>query len=425
MSDGLSPRTTPNGTTVPRTPAGEGRVGADLRGLVDVLATHADDVDRAARFPVESLTALREAGYLGYLVPTEHGGMGGDLAGLVETAQSLAGGCLSTAMIWAMHCQQVDVLVRHAGDRLRADLLPRIAAGKVYLASVTTQAVTGGDLLTAAEPLVDTADRGGTGSAGHDPRGDGGADRPLLLDRSAPVVTGGAHADGFLVTMRAGEEASSQAVSLVYADRADLDIEYTGTWNPLGMRGTHSGALRLYGRIPRHNVVGEAARFRDIASDSMVPVGHLGWSACWLGCARKVFSDLVRHISTERRQDASSPLVQERIARIRWDLELASGYLGRTTQEVGEARAAGTAPDSAALRIHLNTLKLAASELSFSAVDRMVQLAGLSLGYRPNASIPLERAFRDLRSAALNYSNDRLWTANGALTLMDRNITLL
>jgi acyl-CoA dehydrogenase len=399
--------------TPPPNPAVPGSLSrvADVSGLVAVLAAHAPDADRAARFPVESLAALRQAGYLGYLVPTEYGGMGGDLAGLVETAQRFAGGCLSTAMIWAMHCQQVDVLVRHAGDRLRADLLPRIASGEVYLASVTTQETTGGHLLTAAEPLLD---------------GDDGAhDRPLLLDRTAPVVTGGAHADGFLITMRAGQDARAQAVSLVYADRSALKIDYTGDWNPLGMRGTHSGALHLNGQVPRDNVVGEGGRFRDITADSMVPVGHLGWSACWLGCARKVFSDLVRHIGRSGRHDTSSSLVQERIARIRWDLELVSGYLGRTTQEVEAVRRAGGPLDGTAVRIHLNTLKLAASELSFSAVDRMVQLAGLALGYRADSPIPLERAFRDLRSAALNYSNDRLWTANGALTLMDRAITLL
>ncbi|NEE17806.1 acyl-CoA/acyl-ACP dehydrogenase, partial [Streptomyces sp. SID7499] len=72
-----------------------------------------------AAFPRESVEALREAGLFGLLVPTEHGGMGGDLGDLVDVAVLLAGGCLSTAMIWAMHCQQVDAVARHAGERLR------------------------------------------------------------------------------------------------------------------------------------------------------------------------------------------------------------------------------------------------------------------------------------------------------------------
>ncbi|MDO0925025.1 acyl-CoA dehydrogenase family protein [Streptomyces sp. TG1A-8] len=377
--------------------------------MVDALAQHAAEVDREAAFPVKSLEVLRRTGYLGYLVPEAYGGMGGDLAGLVTTAQAMAGGCLSTAMIWAMHCQQVDALVRHGTPRLRAEVLPRVAAGDVYLASVTTQAATGGDLLTADEALLDSDSAGET----------------VLLDRTAPVVTGGAHAEGFLITMRASEDAAEHAVSLVYADRADLEVVSTGRWNPLGMRGTHSGPLHLRGPVRRDDVLGTPGRFRAIAADSTVPVGHIAWSACWLGAARTVFSGLLRHISRDPRQDTSSPLLRERLARVRLDLELVSACLGTVRQEIETIRASGGSPDSPAVRIHLNTLKLAASELSFTAVDRMMQLAGLSLGYSADSPLPLERAFRDLRSAALNYSNDRLWTANGALTLLDRSVRLL
>lgn len=375
-----------------------------LDELADVLAEHAADVDARARFPVESLHALRDRGYLGLLVPTEYGGMGLGLNALVRAAGTLASGCLSTAMIWAMHCQQVDVLVRHAGPELRARVLPRVATGEVYLASVTTESGKGGRLLTARDALA--------------PDGEG-----TVLRRDAPVVTGGAHADGFLITMRAHEDADEGEVTLVYADRRDLEIEQTGDWEALGMRGTHSVGLRLGGRLRADSVVGRPGCFRDAALDSMIPVGHLAWSACWLGAARGAFSALLRRLA--RGGDRTSPLVQERIARIRLDLELVGAYLARTREEVSAARAKGERVDGAAAQIHLNTLKLAASELTFRAADRMVQLAGLSVGYSRASEIPLERLFRDLRSAALNYANDRLLVANGALSLLDRPVTLL
>ncbi|RLL66242.1 acyl-CoA dehydrogenase family protein [Streptomyces sp. Z26] len=375
--------------------------------LVALLAANAADVDRAARFPVENLAALRGAGCLGLPVPRRHGGPGRGLADLVGTAQRLAGGCLSTAMIWAMHCQQVDVLVRHAGPRLAADLLPRVAAGEVYLASVTTGKATGGHLFSAADALE---------------RGSG---EELLLRREAPVVTGGEYADGFLVTMREAADAEEHAVSLVYADRAALTVETTGGWNTLGMRGTASGALTLSGTVPTDQVVGPSGGFREVALDSMAPVGHLLWSACWLGAARSSFSALVRWLSREQRDRLSSPLVRERLGRTRLDLELVSGYLGGVLREVERVRADGSRPDAADVQIHLNSLKVAASELTYQAVDRMVQLAGLTVGYGADSPVPLERTLRDLRSAALNHSNDRLWTANGALCLVDRGVTLL
>jgi acyl-CoA dehydrogenase len=91
---------------------------------------------------------------------------------------------------------------------------------------------------------------------------------------------------------------------------------------------------------------------------------------------------------------------------------------------VQSLRDRGLSLDAAHTQIHLNTIKVVAAERTFSAVDRMVQLAGMSLGYRRDAAIPLERVFRDLRSASLNYSNDRLLIATGGLTVMDRGVRL-
>src|SRR5438034_1091026 len=108
----------------------------------------------------------------------------------------------------------------------------------------------------------------------------------LWLDRDGPVVTGGMYADAFLVTMRASADAAQNRTTLVYADRAQLDVVPRGDWDTLGMRATDSRALKLSGRIPEDQVVGEPGVFRRVALESMIPVGHLAWAACWLGTAR-------------------------------------------------------------------------------------------------------------------------------------------
>ena len=45
-----------------------------------VSALHADNVDQQARFPSESVEALRDSGLLGALVPIELGGMGASVS---------------------------------------------------------------------------------------------------------------------------------------------------------------------------------------------------------------------------------------------------------------------------------------------------------------------------------------------------------
>ncbi|AEV87126.1 acyl-CoA dehydrogenase [Actinoplanes sp. SE50] len=375
--------------------------------VLPTLAAHATRIDAEALFPVESLDCLRSSGLMGLLVPVEHGGLGGGIPDLIEVAGLLASRCLSTAMIWAMHCQQVDAVVQFAGPQLRAELLPRIAGGEVYLGSITSERTKGGHLFTSASPL--------------EPAGD-----DFLLDRDAPIVTGGAYADGFLTTMLAAPDAPPTEVTLVYADRSQMAIDQRGTWNPLGMRGTHSVGLHLRGQVPGTQVVGEPGGFRHVAANSLVPLAHLGWSACWLGTAKGALRELLalRAPHRPRGLDPKSELVAARVARVRMELEVVSTYLTRVCQEVMERRANSRDLDEPATQIHLNTLKVIASESCFRAIDGIVEIAGLAQGYRRDAAVPFERYFRDLRSASLNYANDRLLVATGVLSMLDRSVRL-
>ncbi|WP_433272777.1 acyl-CoA dehydrogenase family protein [Actinosynnema sp. CS-041913] len=383
------------------------RVAVDPR-VLEVLRDHAAKIDAGAAFPTAGMAALANGGLFGLLVPVEHGGLGGGVRELVEVAGQLAGCCLSTALIWAMHCQQTDSIVRYGSPWLREQVLPRVARGELYLASVTTEPGKGGHLLTGVSPLH---------------RDEGG----LRLDRDAPVVTGGEHAQGFLITMRASDEATENQLSLVYADRDQLDLVRSGEWNALGMRGTRSVGLKITGTVPARQVVGEPGGFRQIAVESMAPLGHLGWAACWLGTARGAFAELVAWLRSDKRSrgiDLRSELVAERLARTRMELELVSGYLNRVTDEIALLREEDRSVAGVGTQIHLNTLKVTAAELTFGAVNRMVQLAGLTAGYRVDSALPLERHFRDLRSASLNYADDRLLVSSGALALMDGAVRL-
>ncbi|MER7625338.1 acyl-CoA dehydrogenase family protein [Streptomyces sp. NPDC126503] len=369
----------------------------------EVTAVHARRTDTEAAFPVEALDALRRTRLLGLLVPAAEGGLGGDLADVLTATRRLGREDMSLAMIFAMHCQQVAALVQHAGGALREELLPRIGAGEVYLASVTTEAGKGGALLTATTSLRQ--------SEGH-----------LLLDRFAPIVTGGAHADGFLVTMRSPDSEDDHAVSLVYADRNQLEVASAGGWDPHGMRASHSGALHLRGAVPGHQVVGEHGRFRDIVTHTFGPLAHLGWSAAWLGTAEGALARTVGMLRSARTRGGASldsELLLTRLARVRHRLEAVAALLDRTLDTV-------THEDASRPRVQLlvNGLKVTASEQCHAAVQELVDAVGLRHGYLRDSPVALERALRDLRSASLNFSNDRLLLADGKLTLLDAEVRL-
>ena len=70
------------------TEGGLARVMDAVRTVAEAqIAPAAADVDRSGRFPEDGVNALAEAGALGLLVPTEHGGSGGGLQALVEACE--------------------------------------------------------------------------------------------------------------------------------------------------------------------------------------------------------------------------------------------------------------------------------------------------------------------------------------------------
>ncbi|MDH6113889.1 acyl-CoA dehydrogenase [Kitasatospora sp. MAP12-15] len=365
-------------------------------------ATELARTDREALFPLAALEELRRTGLLGLLVPVQYGGLGGSTADLIEASIKLGRTDLSVAMVFAMHCQQVAAVVRHGSDRIRAELLPEVAAGRSYLASVTTEAGKGGHLLTAQSEL-DTADG------------------ELVVDRFAPIVTGGEHADAFLLTMLSPGATSPSQVSLVYARRDQLGVEASGDWQPLGMRASHSVALRLRGRVPAHQVIGEHGDFRTIVTSVFGPLAHLGWSACWLGTAAGALSRVLRLLrapESRGRVDLDSELLLTRLSRSRQRLDTVYALLMRTEQTV----ARGTDLSRPSIQLQLNALKITAAEECYRVVDELVDAVGMRHGYLKDSPTRLEHSLRDLRSAVLNYSNDRLHLADGKLALLDPEV---
>ena len=380
----------------------------DLQAAVEQVAVvagkHVARTDADASFPTAALDAMRQSGLLGLLVPVEHGGLGGDLRSLIDTSIRLGRVDMSVAMIFAMHCQQVAALVNHGSDKLRQELLPEVAAGRLYLASVTTETGKGGHLLSAATPL-------------------GQRDGELVLDRLAPIVTGGDHADGFLITMRSPDAQSPHEVSLVYAHRHQLEVSGSGEWDPLGMRASHSVALHLAGRLPDHQIVGRNGDFRSISIQTFAPLAHLGWSACWLGTAAGALSRTVKMLRQSRKTAERDPLGSEfllgRLAGARERLDSVHALLSHSCRTVE------TSSDLSTPRIQLllNSLKITASEECYRAVDTLVDAVGMRHGYLRGSPTRLEQALRDLRSTTLNYHNDRLRLADGRLVFLDPEVT--
>src|SRR5262245_32309110 len=110
--------------------AGSEWVGRAETVARDVLAKHAADVDRTARWPAVSIDAIAKAGLLGLIVPASHGGAGEGPRAFSTVLSKLAEACASTGMIYLMHVCGTSVVIAAQNFPKRDAVLKDIAAGK-------------------------------------------------------------------------------------------------------------------------------------------------------------------------------------------------------------------------------------------------------------------------------------------------------
>jgi acyl-CoA dehydrogenase len=361
-------------------------------------AEHAQEVDRAGRFPVEAVADLRGYGLLSAAAPAELGGARG-MRELVTVAGTLAHGCSSTAMIWAMHQIQLACLTRHGRTQEAAELVRRVCAEQLLLASATSEVGVGGDIRTSRAAL--------------EPCGDG-----IRVSKDAPTVSYGAEADVILATVRRSPEAASNDQVLVVLPADRLVLEPTSEWDALGMRGTCSGGFRMVAQVGWGEVLSDP--FGQIASQTMVPYSHLLWSACWTGIAEAA---LDRARGCLRQRAGASPgsvaVAADRLADAHGRLRLARAGVTEAARALDE-NPEQDFPERWSAAVALNALKSSVSDTAVAVVRDALTVCGFA-GYAERGPFSVARHLRDVLSAPLMIANERLRAANGSVLYSRRD----
>ncbi len=378
-----------------------------IRRVSDELAApNADAVDREARFPHETVEALREERAFSALVPVELGGEGLGLETVALACLELGRRCGASAMVFAMHQIQVATIVRHLDPgSWFADYLRDVASEQRLIASVTSEVGTGGDM---ARSIAAVTSR-------HDGRG-------IEFEKQAPTVSYGEYADDLLVTLRRSEqsEQSDQVVALARSDQTVLTR--TGSWDPLGMRGTCSPGYTVAAQLEREQILG--APFAMIAAESMVPVSHILWSHLWLGIATDAFDRARAFVrAAARRKPGELPPAALRLSHLTSRLALLRAEVESGLRDFLEAsqdpERAHLSTVAAALRF--NNLKIAASELAPVICQDALGVTGI-VGFKNDTPFSVGRHLRDTMSACLMVANERIHQTNANLLLVAKDV---
>ncbi len=379
---------------------------SSVREIADTMAgLHADEVDREARFPVEAIAALREARALSAFVPEEHGGGGVSFAALARACFELGRRCSATAMVFAMHQIQVATIVRHLeGAPWFVDYLRRLATEQRLIASVTSELGTGGDMGRSIAPVtwVD--------------------DGRMALEKQAPTVSYGAHADDLLTTVRRSATAEQSDQVMVLHQRDQTELEVTGTWDTIGMRGTCSPGFTVRARFTPEQIL--PAPFSTIMNESHVPISHILWSHGWLGIATEAFERGRAFVRAAARRSPGAPVpaahslsrVMSELAMLRAEVRSAlTDFLAYSEDPHREQLA------TLASVLRFNNLKLAASEQAPRVCVGVLEVIGIA-AYKNDSPFGVGRQLRDSLSARLMVANERIHAVDAGLLLIAKEV---
>jgi acyl-CoA dehydrogenase len=381
---------------------------AAAQRCAQIAAQYADPVDRQARFPVEAFDALKRERLLSAMVPARFGGAGLSLADVASICEILAEGCASTAMVYAMHQIQVACIEEHGSDTpWHQNMLTQLVEQQWLLASATSEETIGGNMRTSACAVELDGDL-------------------FRIEKLAPTISYGAHADGILVTARRTAESAAADQVLIVALRDETELEKRGGWDSMGMRGTCSEGFRLV-------ATGLAAQilptpFAEIADQTMLPVSHTLWAAVWTGVATDAVNRAKAFFRAQARSKPGSvPPAGIRLAEAVGLLQMMQARLSvaldaaRAAHQAKHGASQADAPLSAMLGFasDMNTLKTSISSTALLVVQEVLMICGMA-GYKNGTEYSVGRHLRDLHSAPLMINNDRIAQNTASLLLAQR-----
>jgi alkylation response protein AidB-like acyl-CoA dehydrogenase len=343
----------------------------------DVLAKYAADVDKTARWPAESIDALKNGGFLGLTVPTSHGGAGEGPRTFAAVVAKLAEGCASTAMIYLMHVVATQSIAAATGFGRRDPVLKDIAAGK----HLSTLAFSEKGSRSHFWAPVSQATKNGDG---------------FHITAEKSFVTSAGQADSYVTSTQAVGAKEPTVSTLYFVPKGAKGMSVAAPWTGLGLRGNSSAPMKL------ENVAVTAADRVSAEGDgfnAMVNVGlpwfQLGSAAVSVGIARSAVASVRDHLNGAKLQHMGQPLaalpnLRAELARMHILADSQGAFVHQVAWKMENPK-----PDT---MLAVLESKAAANEAALEVTDLAMRACG---GTAFAGKLSVERNFRDARAGSV------------------------
>jgi len=326
--------------------------------------------DETAEFPLSTVRALGELGFMGLNVPEQYGGAGLGAVGSAVVIEEVARYDGSLALTVASHNGLgTGHLLRFGSEELRRRYLPDLASGRKLAAWALTEPGSGSD----AAGLRTTAVRRGNS---------------WVLNGAKMFITQGTQGDVFVVLALTTPEKRQKGITAFVVEKGARGFTQQALKGKLGMRSSDTAALHLEDVVvPDAQRVGEVDHgFLDTLR--VLDRGRIGIGALAVGLARGAFEES-RTYARERRAFGRPIAEFQAIAFMLADMATETDAARLLVQRAGALADAG-----APFTLEAAMAKLFASEVASRATSRAIQIHG---GYGYTRDYPVERYFRDAK----------------------------
>jgi acyl-CoA dehydrogenase len=205
----------------------------------------------------------------------------------------------------------------------------------------------------------------------------------------------------------------------VLVRKEDYKLTQSTIWDTLGMRGTCSPGFKLESSGPEEQII--PGSFADSSAQTMVPYSHILWSSLWWGIAADAVARAAECVRAGARKNPGTvPPTAIRLAEVSSQLQaMRHNWLNLATEfDDINARAEGLEQlMSIGWALKMNNLKINASEAAPQIVHKALQIAGI-VAYKNDTKFSLGRHYRDVLSASLMISNERIAAKSASMLLV-------
>ena len=342
-----------------------------LRDFVDrEIRPVARDWEQSGRYPEEIVTAMRQLGLFGLMVPREYGGLAADMVSLALVFEEISRGWMGVAGILGSHSLSCWMIARYGTDEQKRAHLPALASGERRTGIALTEPAAGSDL----QGIRTTARRDGDS---------------YVISGQKTWITNARHADPLpvLVKTDAGASPAHAGMSVLLVPAGTPGFEVVRDLPKLGYHGPETCELVLDRvAVPASALLGGAEGRGLQQVLAALETGRINVAARAVGVAQEAYDQALRYAGE---REAFGQKISEFQA---VQLKLADMAMKLQAARLLVYWAASRADAGQRTDLESGMAKVYASEVAQECALTAMQVHG---GYGYSTEFTVERLYRD------------------------------